>query len=415
MRAPGAAAAGAEEDAMDRAKRAVRWLADHAHANIVLPTLVAAGLLAYVASLASAPKNAAALWATIERVWWIVLLLTFPYLAARLYVWNTLMRELGIEVPFREALLAFAGGEVTKSLPAGVYVENYLLKRLAHLDEKRTVRSSAATTAILGLEATLALLVVLVVGIPGVPWVRWGLLVVVGVWLLLIAGLWGLVRLGEERSASLPGWLARVRRDTAEFLKDGRALLRWRTATNFVPTALYMFVYAVDLYVIIRALGLPHLGWVAVITVYAAMVLAVILIPIPTEIGIAEISALGALTGFGVGHHQAAVVALALRILATGATILVAGAVFLALRGELREANRGADAGRGDDTGDTEAIPAGLHVYGAGRRLVGTIESANGDGIRVNGHTFPRAAIARVDGGGVYLRDDAGTRDEAAG
>jgi hypothetical protein len=89
---------------MDRAKRALRWLAGHAHANVVLPALVAAGLLAYIASLASALKNAAAPRAAIERVWWIVLLLTFPHLAARLYAWYDLMREMGIEVPCREAL-----------------------------------------------------------------------------------------------------------------------------------------------------------------------------------------------------------------------------------------------------------------------------------------------------------------------
>ncbi|HEX5504487.1 MAG TPA: lysylphosphatidylglycerol synthase transmembrane domain-containing protein [Thermomicrobiales bacterium] len=344
---------------MDRVKRAFSWLREHAHPNIVLPVLVGAGLLAYVASLASAPKNAAALWATIKQVWWLVLLLTFPYLVARLYVWNALMRELGVRVPFRQALLAFAGGEMTKSLPGGIYVENYLLKRLTHMDEKRTVRSSAATTAILGLEATLALLVVLVAGIPGVPWVRWGLLVVVGVWLLLIAGLRWLIHLGAERSADLPGWLAHVRRDAAEFLKDGRALLRWRTLLNLGPTALYMFIYAVDLHFISAALGLPRLGWVAVVTVYAAMVLAVVLVPIPTEIGIAEISVLGALAGFGVEHHQAAVVALALRILATGATILVSGIVFLALRGELREADQEAAAGAGDDRADTERGDAG--------------------------------------------------------
>jgi hypothetical protein len=50
------------------------------------------------------------------------------------------------------------------------------------------------TTAILGLEAALALVVVLIVGIPGAPWVRWGLGVLVGAWLGLIAGLWVLIR-----------------------------------------------------------------------------------------------------------------------------------------------------------------------------------------------------------------------------
>ena len=42
-------------------------------------------------------------------------------------------------------------------------------------------------------------------------------------------------------------------------------------------------------------------------------------------------------------HHRAALVTLALRLLATGATIVVAGSVFMALRGEIREAEHEAD------------------------------------------------------------------------
>jgi uncharacterized membrane protein YbhN (UPF0104 family) len=73
------------------------------------------------------------------------------------------------------------------------------------------------------------------------------------------------------------------------------------------------------------------------------MVLVVVLIPIPTEIGVAEIGALGALESFGVPHHRAALVALALRLLTTGATIVVAGSMFLALRGEIGKAEQEAD------------------------------------------------------------------------
>lgn len=315
-----------------------QWLRRHAHAKIVLPVIVAAALLAYVASLASTPQAAHALGVVMQRVWWIVLLLTIPYLAARAYVWNDLMRELGITTPFRRLLLAFAGGEMAKSLPAGVYVENYLLNRLSHLDKERAVRSTAATTAILGLESAVALAVVLIVGIPGAIWVRWGLVAVVVIWLVLIAVGWLLIRRELHTRSTLPAWLRQVLTAAESFLKDGGALLRWRTLTNIGPTALYMGVYAVDLFLILQALGF-HLGWVAVITVYAAMVLAVVLIPIPTEIGIAEISALGALEAFGVPHHSAAVVSLALRILATGSTILLAGLVFVALRGELKKAS----------------------------------------------------------------------------
>jgi uncharacterized membrane protein YbhN (UPF0104 family) len=134
-----------------------------------------------------------------------------------------------------------------------------------------------------------------------------------------------------------PGWLRHTLADTERFLREGDALLRWRTLADFGPTALYMGVYAVDLGFILQVLAY-HLAWYAIITVYAAMVLVVVLIPIPTEIGVAEIGALGALEAFGVPHHRAALVALALRLLTTGATIVVAGSMFVALRGEITRA-----------------------------------------------------------------------------
>jgi uncharacterized membrane protein YbhN (UPF0104 family) len=167
-----------------------------------------------------------------------------------------------------------------------------------------------------------------------------------------------------HNGARRPHWLRHALADTERFLREGGALLRWRTLADFGPTALYMGVYAVDLGFILQALGY-HLAWHAIITVYAAMVLAVVLIPIPTEIGIAEIGALGALEAFGVPHHTAALVTLALRLLATGATIVVAGGVFLALRGEIKEAEHEAD-------GHDAACAEGAH------KLAPTTEQARG-------------------------------------
>lgn len=323
---------------MTRIKQSLQWLRCHAHPNIVVPVVVAAGLIAYVASLASTPDAARALALVMRRIWWIVLLLTIPYLIARAYVWNDLLRELGLAIPLRRLLVAFAAGEMAKSFPAGVYVENYLLDRVSHLDKEQTVRSTVATTAILGLECALALAVVLIVGIPGAAWVRWGLIAIVGAWIAIIGAGWLLIRRELHTHPALPHWLRQALGAAEAFLDDGRALFRRRTLTNIVPTAIYMGIYAVDLFFVLEVMGF-HLGWVDTITVYAAMVLAVVLVPIPTEIGIAEISALGALEAFGVPHHSAAVASLALRILATGSTILLAGLVFVALRGEIKKAD----------------------------------------------------------------------------
>jgi uncharacterized membrane protein YbhN (UPF0104 family) len=106
-----------------------------------------------------------------------------------------------------------------------------------------------------------------------------------------------------------------------------------------------MLVYVTDIYVIMRALGARHIGYLDIMTVYACITLAVILIPIPTELGIAEISGLGALTAFGLERGMAAAVVLALRVLATGTTILVAAVILFLLRGELRQALKDGDAG----------------------------------------------------------------------
>jgi uncharacterized membrane protein YbhN (UPF0104 family) len=83
-----------------------------------------------------------------------------------------------------------------------------------------------------------------------------------------------------------------------------------------------MLLYAVELNVILNAAGV-HVGFVHVLSMYAVMVLAVILVPIPTEIGITELTGLGALMAEGVPRPTAALVVLSLRLLATGATVVL--------------------------------------------------------------------------------------------
>jgi hypothetical protein len=94
----------------------LKWLLHHAHAKIVVPIVVAAGLLAYVASLASTPQAARELGTVTQQVWWIVLALTIPYLAARAYVWKDLMQELGLRVPLRRRSTILLAGLVFLSL-----------------------------------------------------------------------------------------------------------------------------------------------------------------------------------------------------------------------------------------------------------------------------------------------------------
>ena len=64
-------------------------------------------------------------------------------------------------------------------------------------------------------------------------------------------------------------------------------------------------------------------------------------------------------------------------------------------------------AGRGD-------IRQGMQVYGADDRQIGTVAVVRGDAIEVGGRSIPTSAVARVEGGRVYLHE-AGARYQATG
>jgi uncharacterized membrane protein YbhN (UPF0104 family) len=96
-----------------------------------------------------------------------------------------------------------------------------------------------------------------------------------------------------------------------------------------------VLIYAVDLYVIIRALGIHHIGFLHTAGIYALVSLANILVPIPTEVGLTEFAGLMAIVAYGIPRPAAAIVMLGLRVLATGMTIAVSGALIVFLREQL--------------------------------------------------------------------------------
>ncbi|SRR5579884_336702 len=322
-----------------RTERILDWVKSmllRTRISVVITLVIALGLLAVVSRIAAAHNSAAQLWTVMQKTWLLVLGLTIPYLAARALVWQELLRELKIRVPVRHMAISFAGGEITKMLPAGVYVQNYLLARLQHFGRFSTIRSSMATTAMLGLETMLALPIALIFGVPRQPWIFWSLIGVVCIWVVLLFLAWMLVhRWGPDFDERLPAWLRRTRLLADEFLASGGELISPKTLRSLAPVAIYMFCYVVELYAIIRAVGIHNITFTDTMGIYALIVLVVVLVPIPTEIGLTEAAGLGALLAYGVGRSTAAIVMLSLRILATGTTVVVAALVMLLLRQEL--------------------------------------------------------------------------------
>lgn len=317
-------------------QRAHRWLRQRTDVKVLLPSIATLGLLAYVSVLAVAPESGDQLLAIVERTWWIALLLTVPYIGARALLWRELLEQLDVNVSWRLTVAALAGGEIAKIIPGGVYFQNYLLARACGLHERAIVRSSTATTATLALESALALPLALIIGIPGLSWLSWALLGIVGVWLLLLVLLYVAVHYWELHLApGTPHWLRRLAKIAQELLDATAELWTWRTVRAAVPTAIYMLIYIGDLYLIALAAGVDNVGPIEVSAIYAVVVLTVILIPIPVKVGTTELSGLSAFVAYGVSRPTAAVIMLALRLLTTGATMLLAAILLVALHQEL--------------------------------------------------------------------------------
>lgn len=315
-----------------RARRWLRWATDF---RVVIPAIITLGLLAYVSTLAVAPASGGQIWRIMKDTWWIVLLLTLPYIGARAFLWWELLDQLSITVPWRPLLLALAGGEIGKTVPGGIYVENYLLARLGHFHEVSVVRSTVATTATLALESAIALPVALAVGIPHAPWLFWTLVGIVGGWLAAMAVVWFVVRYWALHLLDrMPRWLRHAGLIAEELIEGAADLLTWRTLRSVVPAAVYMLVYVADLYLIARAVGVHRVSFFDVMGIYAIVVLIVILVPVPTKLGTTEYTGLTAFVAYSIPRATAAIIMLGLRIMTTGMTILVAAILIFLLRGE---------------------------------------------------------------------------------
>ncbi|HVC30080.1 MAG TPA: lysylphosphatidylglycerol synthase domain-containing protein, partial [Steroidobacteraceae bacterium] len=166
----------------------------------------------------------------------------------------------------------------------------------------------------------------------------WTVVGLVCAWLLLLGLAWLFIQYqARHATPRTPKWRRSIDGFLKDFLEAGGELIRWRTALLVIPTALYLLVYVVDLYAVTRAAGVHAVSFVDATSIYAFVLLTVILIPIPTELGLTEFSGLAALLAFHVDRPTAAIIMLGLRVLATGMTILVAGVILLVLHGEFSQ------------------------------------------------------------------------------
>ena len=296
----------------------------------LLSTVFGLGLLAVVLALG----NPAKAWQLILQTGWHtvlgIALLTIPYLAARLLAWRRLLADEGVVLSWRPIVAAFAAGEFSKSLPGGIYIENYLLARCCSV---RLTTSLTATTAVSALETVVAVPVVLGFGVPGWGWLRPTVIGLLAVYVIGLGAVWWLANPdGEDVRVHGPRPIWGTIRAVRALFITARPLVAVRTVREtLAPVVLWLTIVAVDVWLLGRAVGIHGLSFREAAVVYGVSILILVLTPVPTDLGTTEASGAGVLLAFGATRPQALATLLLLRILLTGSTMLLTGPLLLAL------------------------------------------------------------------------------------
>ena len=311
------------------------------HPKIILPLLLGASLLAALLAFADVKKVVALMTAFDKLYLLYYLLLMAVYTAVRGVQWHDLLAALEIDAPLRSQVFAFLVGEVTKSIPIGNYVQNYILQQARGTDFGR---SSAATTLIVLIEVAVALSGVALLGLG--DWTGWLRPLIIGGVAGTLLLVWAYRRF-HRHAARTPRWLrehATVRRALAEvrqFRAGAAALFHPRIlVVALLLGAVYVTIAGAALYLIVRGLGLGVSFWQVLAVSYFSLGFSLI-VPIPLDIGVVGISAVGAFLAVGVSKTDAVGAVLINRALSIGIALIIALIGTAILRDEVRAALRG--------------------------------------------------------------------------
>lgn len=327
--------------------------------KILIPVILSAALIAALLAFANVQKLVALMegFQKIYLIWFLLLMVAYE--VVRGAQWHLLLHALDIHVPLRTQIFAFAGGEVTKSMPIGNYFQNYLLQQSKGSDFGRT---SAATTIIILIEVVVSLIGVVLLGLGS--WSGWlRPIIVVGVGVILIA-VWAYRRF--HLHPRTPRWIREHR--TMRKAMDEFKQFREGAADLFHPRVLgpamllgaaYTIIAGAALYLVVRGLNVNGASLPETLAVYYFSLGFSLMIPIPVDVGVLEISGVGAFLAVGVSKNAAVGAMLINRVLSIAASIAIAGVVMLIFHGEFRAAlkQRSDDKRRKSDTAEAKGTP----------------------------------------------------------
>lgn len=303
--------------------------------KIVVPVLLAGGLLAAAFSLSDIPEVLRRIgWIPVSSLLW-TLLLAAIYLVVKGVQFRAFLRELTIFARWRSVLIAYAVGELSLTLPLGIYAQNYVLRRVHGGD---LYRSAAATTLMLALETALLLLVLAAVGLESWPWLR----------PLALALLMGLVAFGVGMTHSpLPGrWAVLLTRKLnlsvpapVRFVRSLIALSDYRViARHGYLSVLYVGALIAAFYTVAQGAGIHRLDILQAGTIYAfSLSVALIFGGVTSQVGVLEIAGMGAAQASGYTYSEGLAMLLGFRLVWTACIWVLGLPVVFLLRRELDE------------------------------------------------------------------------------
>lgn len=246
----------------------------------------------------------------------------------RIFEWHYLLTALGKRPTVRHSALTLLGGDASQILPAGIYIENILLQQT---EGTPIATFLAATLAMQLMEAAISLLVLAVVGVPGWDWLRpVAILVLAGysVFLLLVSRPEVVSWLARRQTGK--GWTAWLAAQVAHFIEGLEGLMQpgkiLRTAGL---TAAYLVFTIGAFYVTLRAYGLPNIGPLEATAIYCFILTLIILVPLPSDLGLSEGSGVTILLAYGVPLAEGLTIMLINRFAVLLFTELLAGAALL--------------------------------------------------------------------------------------
>lgn len=331
---------------MDKLKKAFR-------PNVLIPLVFGAAILAGLLAFGNINDmiRAVGSFQPIYILW--VVLLFIGYEAVRCFQWLFLLDKLHDEAGRRAQIFAFLASEVTKSIPIGNYFQNYLLAKSEGSDPGRT--SAATTFQVLG-EVAVSLTGIVILGLGA--WSGYlRAIIVVG---LLVFGLsvWAFTKLHKDSGP--PQWMRKrkitrqILDEAGQFREGAKDLIEPRTLiVAYINGAIYTIIAGSALYMTAKGLNVANVPYFGVLAVYFFSLATSLIIPLPTDIGAAEISGAGAFLLIGVAKAIAVSVMLIFRLLSILTAIVLAVGGGILMRDEVRAAmqQRGEQNQQNHDTG----------------------------------------------------------------